>query len=251
MHLNNSIDCACVIHGDLYSWQYVEKLHRMLQANLTRPVRMHVFTEATRPVPLPYVRHDLEEWPAMQGRRRAWWYKMQMFNPAHEIEHLLYFDLDVVITGNIDWITHLSSEHFWTIRDFRKIWRPSWQGINSSVMSWRVPAFADLWQKFIQTDVDTVARQHAGDQDFLTANIDARRLRFFDDNTVQSWRWQVFDGGIDPQTRQPRRPGAGTVINHSAQIIVFHGSPKPHEITDPTMLQYWNVDINTTAEKHQ
>jgi len=34
-----------------------------------------------------------------------------------------------------------------------------------------------------------------------------------------------------------------------ASIVVFHGSPKQHEISDATMLKYWNVDINTSAEK--
>jgi hypothetical protein len=248
MHLTNSIDCACVIHGDAYSWQYVEKLYRMLQANLARPVRMHVFTEHTRPVPEPFVKHALEDWPGMDGRRRAWWYKMQLFNPAHGIEQLLYFDLDVVITGNLDWISQLDPAYFWTIRDFRKLWRPTWQGINSSAMYWNVPAHAGLWNKFVQNGVNTVARMHAGDQDFLTANISAKSLRFFDDDIVKSWRWEIFDGGIDPTTRQYLQPGAGTVMTN-ASIVVFHGSPKQHEISDATMLKYWNVDINTSAEK--
>ena len=249
MHLNNSIDCACVIHGDVYSWEYVEKLHHMLQANLTSSVRLHVFTEPTRRVPKPFVRHDLVDWPGIHGRRRAWWYKMQMFDPVHELNQVLYLDLDVIITGNIDWITHLDPGYFWSIRDFRKLWRPNWQGINSSVMYWNTSAFAKIWKRFSKNNVDLVARQHAGDQDFLTANIDAHNLRFFDDAAVRSWRWQVSDGGIDPYTRQPLRLGAGAVMTPGTSIVVFHGTPKPHEITDPTMLRYWNVDINTAVEK--
>jgi hypothetical protein len=246
MHLTDSIDCACVIHGDAYTWEYVEKLYGMLQANLSQPVRMHVFTESTRTVPEPFVKHSLVDWPGIHGRRRAWWYKMQMFDPAHNIGQVLYFDLDVVITGNIDWITQLDPAYFWTIRDFRKIWRPSWQGINSSVMFWNVDLYAGLWHKFVQNDLNTVTTMHAGDQDFLTDNIPAGSLRFFGDNTVKSWRWEIFDGGIDPHTRKYLQPGAGTIMTRDTQIVVFHGNPKQHEITDNTMLTYWNININTS-----
>ena len=75
-----SIDCACVIHDTLYSWDYVEKLHRGLQRNLSIPVRMHVYTEADREVPDTMIKHALEEWPDVRGPKRSWWYKIQLFD---------------------------------------------------------------------------------------------------------------------------------------------------------------------------
>ena len=128
------VDCACVIHGNGYNWVYVEKLHSMLSRHLSRGVRLHVYTEANRSVPPYMVRHNLVEWTGISGRKRSWWYKMQMFNPVHYQGQMLYFDLDTVIVDNIDWILELSPFYFWTIRDFRVLWKPDVQNMNSSVM---------------------------------------------------------------------------------------------------------------------
>ena len=103
------IDCACVIHGDAYSWTYVERLYNMLSRHVTPGIRLHVYTEADRSVPAPMIKHALTDW-SISGPRRAWWYKMQLFNTQHHAGPLLYFDLDTVIVRNIDSVsyTHLT-----------------------------------------------------------------------------------------------------------------------------------------------
>ena len=53
--MHGPIDCACVIHGTAYSWDYVERLHSMLSRHITPGIRLHVYTEADRPVPEPVV----------------------------------------------------------------------------------------------------------------------------------------------------------------------------------------------------
>ena len=78
-----AIDCACVIHGDGYDWIYVDRLHSMLARHFTKGIRLHVYTEQSRSVPDHMIKHVLDEWPGLSGRRRSWWYKMQLFNPAH------------------------------------------------------------------------------------------------------------------------------------------------------------------------
>jgi hypothetical protein len=49
------------------------------------------------------VKHILDDW-GISGPKRSWWYKMQLFNPAHFAGNLLYFDLDVVIANQLNWI---------------------------------------------------------------------------------------------------------------------------------------------------
>ena len=97
------IDCACVIHGSGYDWPYVERLYNMLCRNLSAEVRLHVYTEHDRSVPPHMVKHILDDW-GISGPKRSWWYKMQLFNPAHFAGNLLYFDLDVVIANQLNWI---------------------------------------------------------------------------------------------------------------------------------------------------
>ena len=233
------VNCACVIHGDAYNWTYVERLQSMLTKNFSIPIQLHVFTEESRTVPNSMIRHNLIPWPGIAGPKKAWWYKIQMFDPQNYSGQLLYFDLDVVITGNLDWILTLHSHYFWSIRDFKYLWRPTWQGINSSVMYWDTARYSSLWNKFNQETLTSVTKKYKGDQDFLTEHIQDLEKKFFDQDAVQSWRWQAWNGGYDIKTRSYRRPGAGTAVPPSTKILVFHGNPKPHEITDPVVASYW------------
>ena len=239
--LGGSVDCACVIHGNGYDWIYVDRLYNMLSRHLTRSVRLHVYTEPTRPVPAHMIRHDLKEWPGISGRKQSWWYKMQMFNPAHHQGQLLYFDLDTVIVNNIDWITNLSPVFFWTLQDFRSLWRPNLQKINSSVMYWNTMTWEPIWQEFDRQGIEKIYNRyrHGGDQEYLNTVIPMQKLMFFEPKSMVSWRWSALDGGINPNNRTYLKPGQGTVIGKDTSVLVLHGDPKPHEITDSVIKTNW------------
>jgi hypothetical protein len=232
------IDCACVIHGDAYSWTYVERLYNMLQRNITPGIRLHVYTEAHRPVPEPMIKHPLIDW-GIGGPKRSWWYKLQLFNTANFAGPLLYFDLDTVIVGNIDWLWNLSLRNFWAVQDFKYLWRPTHQGINSSVMWWDTRLYGHIWRDFKPKDIDALIRVHPGDQDYLTQNLDSRSLRFFPQERVKSWRWQCLDGGYNFKQRMYQTPGTGTLLQKNTSVLIFHGKPKPNEVDDAVVLEHW------------
>ena len=236
--MRGPIDCACVIHGIAYPWTYVERLHSMLSRHITPGIRLHVYTEADRPVPEPMIKHALDPW-SIASPKKSWWYKMQLFNPAHHSGSLLYFDLDTVIVGNIDWIWQQPTTYFWAIRDFKYLWRPNHTGINSSVMWWNTQQYQNIWDTFTQQDLTTTMRKYPGDQDYISAVIPENQRRFFDTNRVQSWRWQCLDGGYNFRKRRHQAPDTGTQLTDSTSIIVFHGNPKPENVADPVVLQHW------------
>lgn len=233
-----TVDCACLIHGDKYNWSYVDTLYNMLVKNVSMDIRLHVYTEASRGVPPPYIKHELKDWPGVAGPRQSWWYKLQLFNPEHFQGRLLYLDLDTVIFENIDCLWSDSSKYFWTIKDFKYLWR-DWAGINSSLMLWDTVKFSHIWDDFLTQDLSDVIKKYPGDQDYLSAVLNPRDIRFFDSNLIKSWRWQLLDGGLDFKTRKYRRPGAGTLLDPTTRIAIFHGNPKPHEITDPVVQKFW------------
>lgn len=233
------IDCACVIHGTAYDWIYVDKLYSMLSRNFSQPLRLHVWTEASRPVPEPYIKHSLTDWPGIAGPRKSWWYKLQMFDPTHFQGRLLYFDLDVVIMSNLDWMLELDIEYFWAIRDFRHHFRGVWWSVNSSIMIWDTGRLAYVWQDFCTHNIQAITRQHAGDQDYLNRVIDNKVRRYLDSNKVRSWRWEIKDGGMDFKRRTYRRPDAGSIVPPDTAVMVFHGQPKPHELQDQVIVQNW------------
>ena len=234
------VDCACVIHGDVYSWRYVDTLYSMLNRNITKGIRMHVYTEQDRTVPPHMIKHVLTEWPGVKGSKKSWWYKMQLFNPEHHSGHLLYLDLDTVIVNNLDWITKLSQAHFWAIQDFKKLWIPNYQGINSSVMYWHTEKFAGIWKEFSKQNIPKLCSRYHGDQDYLSAVLNPAQRRFLPEKSAVSWRWQALDGGMDPYTRQHLSPGLGTKFDPETSLLIFHGQPKPDRIQDSVIKNYWH-----------
>tara|TARA_R110000868_G_scaffold15136_5_gene69409 strand:- start:694 stop:1506 length:813 start_codon:yes stop_codon:yes gene_type:complete len=234
------IDCACVIHADFYSWKYVDTLYSMLSRNLSRPVRMHVYTEEHRAVPSHMIKHVLTEWPGIRGSNKSWWYKMQLFNPEHHSGQLLYLDLDIVIVNSLDWITQLNPTCFWAIRDFTTLWNPRFQGINSSIMYWNTQKFAKVWEEFNKHDIFEIFKRHHGDQEYLDKVLTPKERRFFPEKSAVSWRWQALDGGINPTTRKHLNPGLGTQIGPDTSLLIFHGQPKPDQVTDPVIKTHWH-----------
>lgn len=233
------IDCACLIHDTLYPWDYVERLYNSLCRNLSLPVRMHVYTERDRVVPGHMIHHALEEWPGVRGPKRSWWYKIQLFNHRHHQGPMLYLDLDTVIVGNLDWILSLPTNRFWTVQDFKYLFRPSKIAMNSSMMWFDTTLWSWIYQHFDPGQISHKRTPWHGDQDYLHEVLGPGRENYFEKSRVQSWRWQTKDGGFDFRTRKYRAPGMGTVIPETTSVLIFHGSPKPHEIQDPIINQHW------------
>jgi hypothetical protein len=233
-----TVDCACLIHGNAYDWTYVERLHGMLDRHISDNIRLHVYTEADRLVPDHMVKHPLIDW-GIGGPKKSWWYKMQLFNSDSFMGPLLYFDLDIVVVKNIDWVFKLPGQDFWTVRDFKYLWRPNHMGINSSIMYWDTKNFNHVWQEFRGKNLQTIMRDYRGDQDYITEKIEDKDRRFFDTERVKSWRWQALDGGYDFVKRRYQTPGSGTNINDLTSILIFHGNPKPENSRDPVIIQHW------------
>jgi len=232
------IDCACVIHGTAYSWDYVDKLYSMLSRHIQPGINLHVYTETQRDVPAPYIKHGLDDWN-ISGSKKAWWYKMQLFNSVHHAGPLLYFDLDVVITRNIDWIWQLSLQNFWAVRDFKYLWRKTSYNINSSIMWWDTRMYAHVYQDFIKQDFSLILRKYHGDQDYINDHISLAQRRFFDTARVSSWRWETLDGGYDFAKGYYKRPGIGATLSNHNSVLVFHGKPKPDQVQDSVVLENW------------
>jgi hypothetical protein len=172
--------------------EYVEKLGSMVFRHLTVP---HYFVEVTE--------RDLP-----QGRS-GW------FNKLHLLEMfdgpVLYLDLDIVITGNIDAIVEAGQS------DPSRIWaRDDWSypvtnprvgreaTINSSVMFW-------TGRKDMTGATPLIPVTH-GDQGIITQLFWPDGIGLLEPSLVKSFKYDYLQGkGFGP-------------------ITVFHGKPKPHEV---------------------
>lgn len=236
---STGIDCACVIHNNLYSFDYVEKLYRGLKKHLNDEVRLHVYTEKTRDVPDYMIKHCLLDWPGISGPKQSWWYKIQLFNPEFHSGSLLYLDLDTVIVNDLTWITELSTKYFWSIHDFQRLYKQDHNKINSSVMWFNTNKWSNVYNDFNWKNFSTIKTKYRGDQDYIFDKIPEEKRRFLDSDRIKSWRWEVHDGGWDFKNRAAKSPGTGTVYDESVSLLIFHGKPKPHEITDGAVKRHW------------
>ena len=240
-YMKNGIDCGCVLHGAYYTLDYAKKLEAGLRRNFSCPIRFHIWTEKAREVPKHWHKHFLKDL-GVTGPKKSWWYKTQLFRNKDFQGRLFYFDLDIVVAGNLDWMLRLGNEQFWAVRDFRYLWKKNKWSINSSVMVFNTNEYSDLWKKF-KRNHHAIMTQYNGDQDFVDAEVPESKKRWLNQSQVKSYRWEVMDGGMDFTYRSyPNRGKDRSHIFKDLSIIVFHGVPNPHEIDDQEVLRHWQLD---------
>ena len=179
----------------------------------------------------------------IHGDRKSWWYKTKMFDPENGLGEgtLLFFDLDIVITQNIDKLFSYEPGKFCIIQDFNRVRIPNYHIKNSSVFRLQLGTHERVWTKFL-------------------ANQKKR-------DWIMSYKWEI--GAHDQQyakqygmTKYERSiKTTKTIIKNGEKqivetwtkhtipqdlcILVFHGPPKPHETIrgvtdpDPLVLEHW------------
>jgi hypothetical protein len=198
-----------------------------------------VYTEQARVVPDHYIKHDLIEWPNLSGPKKSWWYKLQLFNKEHFLGNLLYFDLDMVVVNSLDWILDRDLHFFWTILDFKRLYKRDYQGINSSMMFWNTERHSYIWDNIRNTDIKSITSKFRGDQDYLQTVIPKQQIQYFPLDKIISWRWQALRGSAPINRRHRPNVNTGTEITEETAVLVFHGQPKPHELDDPVVNKHW------------
>lgn len=192
----------CVYWGDKYDKAYVYALRDMVAANLTVEHEFKCITTQKLPdisTVLPYVPYH------------SWWQKIGLFAPRIATGPSLYFDLDVVITGNLDYLADYTDKFSAPAN-----WAQSGHGgIQSSVMAWPGNWTAPYEQ--FKPQWPAVSTRLWGDQEFLWEMLgdDWQRLP-----GVGSYKYHVR-----PQQRIP----------DDMKVCVFHGKPDPHEVSDPCL----------------
>ncbi len=197
----SDLTILCVYWGDKYDISYVYALKEMVKKNLTIPHTFKCITteklEGIQTV-LPFVPYN------------GWWQKIGLFAPRIAIGPTIYFDLDVVITGNLDYLVNFTNTFSAPAN-----WAESGHGgIQSSVMCW-----PGNWSKpYDHFDYVNDRERLWGDQEYLT--------ELLKDNWVKI-------------------PGIGSYKYHcknnlpkDLKVICFHGKPDPHEVNDNWLLPF-------------
>ena len=138
---------VCLYWGNKYKVEYVKILYNMVQRHLTIPHKFIIYTEHVK-MPKIVKGDNVEVRKLPFYDYSGWWNKLTLFSPKANLEgDCLYFDLDVVITENIDcFFTYEEDSKVVLMRDFNL----STEGFNSSIMRFNnkvmTPKVWDLYQ---------------------------------------------------------------------------------------------------------
>jgi len=236
--LPDNIYILCVKHGIKYSAEYVNKLHSMVSRHCSLPFEFCCLTDDStginpniQIIPLP--KH-------LEG----WWCKPYIFSDLPIKGRILYLDLDVVISDNIDRLFVYAPDSWCIIRDFTRQMRPDWQKYNSSVVRFDTGQLQHLWENY-STNWKDVQAKFFGDQDWLYSEALRTGVpaTLFPDNWIRSWKWEIR---LSKEFKPGRAKGNRTFkdIEHveppkDCVITVFHGDPNPHNCNDPWVVNNW------------
>lgn len=205
--------CVCV--GNKYHHGYVYALKEMVEKNLSTP---HTFTCITTEK-LPGINTVLP-WLPYQG----WWSKINLFHPGIVEGPSIYFDLDVIITGSIDYLVPFTKNKLSAPAN----WAQSGHGgIQSSVMAWS----GEYHEPSEKINYPVDSKRLWGDQEYLWELLGDDWVRI---PHVGSYKYHC-------------RAGIPDVL----RVVVFHGKPDPHEVKDPWILKYTSTQrshINGSME---
>lgn len=185
----------------------------MVERNLHLPHDFVCLTDT----PIPGV----ECYPLESESWDGWWNKVSLFNPDLFTpgQKIIYLDLDVIITGDIDILARQ-----WTEMPLTMIYnfgpnRPHCAH-NSSVMSWFAgdERLDPIYEAF---GPDVVKALH-GDQCWIW-----RVLR----QDIANWPQQYI--------KSYKYDCRGKAINGLTRIVVFHGDPKPHQVSEEWAIRNW------------
>ena len=114
----------CLKHGTKYSSDYVNTLYNMVQRHCTLDYEFVCLTDDPRGL------NENIKILSLPGHLQGWWCKPYMFSKDLPLKGIvLYMDLDVVISDNIDKLFTYQPGHWCTLRDFTRAMRPKWNNI--------------------------------------------------------------------------------------------------------------------------
>jgi hypothetical protein len=194
---------VCV--GEKYHPGYVYALKEAVERHLSVPHVFRCITEHELPGILT-VKPPVPYW--------GWWSKVGLFAPGVATGPSLYFDLDVVITGALDYIARYTHSRFAAPANWAQ---SGWGGIQSSVMAWCGNWTAPY--EYIKPQWPEVTERLWGDQELLWEILGDHWTRIT--RGIFSYKYHATKG-----------------LPKDASVIVFHGQPKPHEVSDEWLLPY-------------
>ena len=226
----------CVKWGNKFSAEYVNKLYSMVERHLSLPHRFVCLTED--PTGL---NSEIETKPLLRKELKHSYTKFELFEKElHDITgQILFLDLDVVINNSID-------DLFLFEPDAKFVGIKDWQVgcINASCMRFNVGEHSYIIENWFEA-----LRTRFTVEEYFDPSLNGKKNLYHDLNSFpptvyrgdQEWTTnQLKDHNVDI-TYYPsdwlQSYTCGYDMN--AKVVVFHGTPKPHEVENTWVKENW------------
>ena len=202
---------VCVKYGTKYGANYVNRLASMVRRQSSVDVDFFCLTDdpaglevGIRTLPLPRMNilgQDIS----------GWWQKLAMFREKIDElgSHLLYFDVDVVITGSIDPLLFYDSD----FAIARNCYVPIF---SSSVMRFKNGSRPCIWSDFSKIN----AERYGGDEIWIASKVPDADV--FPDDWCKIYRLH-----------------AAQAVPEGSIVVSFGGEPNPGDYPAPWVENYW------------
>jgi hypothetical protein len=216
----------CMKWGTLYGPEYVNRLYAMVKRNTARPLRFICFTDDTYGISEPVETHNLPPIQLPQHMAQKPWRKVSLWQKdlLDLSGNVLYFDLDLLVTGNIDDFFQYNPDatfcviHNWTTR---KKSDPKYQRVgNTSCYRFRIGSHVYLYD-LIQKYPLYYKRKYRNSQTFISNEI----------SEISYWpyRWCLsFKHSLLPSW--PARLFRPAPLPKNVKLVAFTGKPDIHDV---------------------
>jgi hypothetical protein len=221
--INNStkINIALVLKngGGTYDYRYINAIAKNVREKVTIPYNLVVLTDDDN----GFDQTVINEVIPLKHNFSGWWSKIELFRPNIFSGQVFYMDLDTVIVDNIDDIISVNTI-FSGIRD---LYHHNF--MNTGLMSWDSRYNEQIYENFVKQSYSIMKTYTEGDAKWIRNNVyNYDYLTDFFPNKIVSFKASCYNkitGNIS--------------IPLNASIICFHGLPRPHTITHPSITKHW------------
>jgi len=227
---------VCMKWGRKYDPEFVNRLHRGVTRHLRAPFRFVCLTDDVDGLEPGIETHQIPELPIDatffdRARHGEGWRKLVVFQPglADLAGPVLFLDVDVVITGDLDRLFGFEPGRFCIIEDWLQARRRPFRRLfdrdfhpasdsNSSVFRFEAPKHGYVYEHLIASQPFAARFRLA--QQYLGAAVGDRA--FWPPEWVVSFKRTCRPAFPLNLVRDPVEPP-------DASVIVFHGHPHPDE----------------------
>ncbi len=218
------VHVICIHWGNAYDAEDINKLHSMVRRNTSLPLRFHLFSDS----PPPGLSEQIEVHPEpglkIPHEINRYSYRKEAALCDDQLggltgQRVFFFDLDVVITGNLDELFAFpQGDRFYIIND--------WNTRGNHVGQASCYSFVVGTLGFIKSDYEAAPERYqkqfgTASQEYLSAKVIERfgALNFWPDAWFRSFRFHCLPHPLLRWFVTPNRPDPQT------KVIAFHGHP--------------------------